>query len=219
MGRELLNARQIKFLEILQNDQDLTANVYLTGGTALAAFYLNHRESEDLDFFSEKEIEPITVEIFLKKCQKELGFDTFEFQRSFNRNLFFLYFSDEVLKTEFTYFPFPRLVEGKREGNLSIDSLRDIAVNKVFTINQQTRARDFVDLYFIVRQENWKLLDLVKDARIKFDTHIDFIQLGAQLIKAGELKDMPRLRVPLDTKNFIEFFLKEAVSLKGDIIS
>jgi predicted nucleotidyltransferase component of viral defense system len=30
---------------------------YLTGGTALAAYYLRHRLSEDLDFFAEKEFE------------------------------------------------------------------------------------------------------------------------------------------------------------------
>ena len=30
---------------------------YLTGGTALSAFYLHHRLSEDLDFFTESDVE------------------------------------------------------------------------------------------------------------------------------------------------------------------
>jgi len=36
-------------------DEYLRSQFYFTGGTALSAFYLNHRESEDLDFFSQKE--------------------------------------------------------------------------------------------------------------------------------------------------------------------
>jgi predicted nucleotidyltransferase component of viral defense system len=40
---------------------DLRFPFYLTGGTCLSAFYLSHRLSEDLDFFSEEEIgiEPV----------------------------------------------------------------------------------------------------------------------------------------------------------------
>jgi len=34
---------------------------------------------------------------------------------------------------------------------------------------------------------------LIKKARIKFDWHIDPIQLGAQFLKANEVKDLPRL--------------------------
>ena len=40
---------QIKFLNWLQ---ELDLPFYLTGGTALARFYLNHRYSDDLDFFT-----------------------------------------------------------------------------------------------------------------------------------------------------------------------
>lgn len=220
MGREILHPRQVAFLAVLGRDAELAGRVYLTGGTALAAFYLNHRESEDLDFFSEEEIEPLAVETFLKASKIELGFETFEFQRSFNRSLYFLHFSDgELLKTEFTYYPFPRLAKGLSDGNLAVDSLRDIAVNKVFTVSQQIRARDFVDLYFILRKEPWQLSDLIKDARIKFDARIDPIQLGAQLLNVRELKDLPRMRVPLDAEDMAGFFLAQAASLKGEIIA
>lgn len=36
---------------------NLAKQFYFTGGTALAACYLHHRESEDLDFFSETDFE------------------------------------------------------------------------------------------------------------------------------------------------------------------
>lgn len=219
MGQEILKRNQVRFLEAVKNSADLTRVFYLTGGTALAAFYLNHRESEDLDFFSEIETEPIAIETFFKTNQGKIGFETFEFQRSFNRNLFFLHFKDGVLKTEFTYFPFTPLENGFMDGNLKVDSLRDIAVNKVFTVSQQTRARDFLDLYFIVKKTDWPLKNLLKDARIKFDVQIDLIQFGAQLIKIKELKDYPKLLVPLNYVEFENFFLNEAAALKKDILT
>ena len=34
----------------------LAKSYYLAGGTALAEYYLHHRKSEDLDFFTQKEV-------------------------------------------------------------------------------------------------------------------------------------------------------------------
>lgn len=217
MGTDVLEPRQLAFLDAVK-DSPLTEHFYLTGGTALAGFYLFHRKSEDLDFFSAEEVDPMVIDVFLKSQKGKLGFTEFEFQKSFNRNLFFLRYSDETLKTEFTYFPFPPLEKGVLQGQLRIDSMRDIAVNKVFTISQQVRARDFVDLFFILKKENWNLDDLLKDARIKFDTHIDLIQFGAQLLKIREARDMPRMIVSLDQKELETFFTDAAASLRKGVL-
>lgn len=217
MGEEILNKKQIAFLEAIKTSL-LAKDFYLTGGTALTAFYLHHRKSEDLDFFSETEIDLLAIETFLKSKKRELGFITFDLEQSFNRNLFFLHFKKEVLKTEFTYFPFTRIEKGGRYGQLTIDSLKDIAVNKVFTIYQQTRARDFIDLYFILKKEKWLLQELIKNVRLKFDTHIDFIQLGSQFIKVKNLKDFPRMEIKLNIEKFQFFFLKIAADLRDKII-
>lgn len=218
MGKEILSKNQVRFLEVIKGSADIARAFYLTGGTALAAFYLNHRESEDLDFFSEKEVEPLVVEVFLKVNKDTLGFENFEFQRSFNRNLFFLHFKNDVLKTEFTYFPFTPLDKAISDGFLKVDSLRDIAVNKTFMISQQTRARDFVDLYFIIKKTGWLLKDLAGAACLKFDARVDLIQFGAQLIKIKELKDIPKMVISLDLAGLEDFFLGEAAVLKKDIL-
>jgi predicted nucleotidyltransferase component of viral defense system len=55
MGKEILTTQQNKFIEFFKNEQALNKYFYLTGGTALAAFYLNHRKSEDLDFFKRRD--------------------------------------------------------------------------------------------------------------------------------------------------------------------
>jgi len=63
---------------------------------------------------------------------------------------------------------------------LEVESLFDIAVNKIFTIYQKPRSRDFIDIYFILKEKNWFVADLLKNAKIKFDWHIDPTQLGTQ---------------------------------------
>ena len=65
MGKDLLTSKQFDFLELAAQKKEIIKRFYLTGGSALAAFYLNHRVSKDLDFFSEKEeIPPKVVEVF-----------------------------------------------------------------------------------------------------------------------------------------------------------
>jgi len=60
----------------------LARQFYLTGGTALAAFYLHHRYSEDLDFFSETEFDISGVNVFLASLKNTLKIVKIDFQQS-----------------------------------------------------------------------------------------------------------------------------------------
>lgn len=221
MGKTILTYKQLQLLGLLSNEKTFTERFYLTGGTALAEYYLHHRLSEDLDFFSEKEFEMLPIEVFLKKNQKILGFEKMQFNIAFNRNMFFLFFpKNYILKVEFTYFPFKLIAKFKTIDDLHIDSLLDIAVNKLFTIYQNPRSRDFIDLYIILKQEKWAIADLYKKAKIKFDWHVDPIKLADQFIKLKRLLkvDLPKMLVPFDRKKMEEFFLAEAKKLKKEIL-
>lgn len=217
MINKILTQNQIAVLRKIGQNKFLTDNFYLTGGTALAAFYLNHRFSEDLDFFSEKEFDILNLDIFFNQLKKELGILKIDFQQSYNRNLFFLQFKDEILKTEFTFFPFKRIEKGFKENNIEIDGILDIAVNKLFTIYQRCKARDYIDLYFICKEKGFSINDLIKKARIKFDWHIDPIQLGTQFIKSKEAEDLPKMIKKIDNEKWQNFFMEEAKKLKKDI--
>ena len=214
----ILSENQKKFLKLLSGEKLICAHFYLTGGTALAEFYLHHRLSEDLDFFSEQEFDPQSISVILKKIQTSGGIKKIEYQQSFNRNLFFLYTDTDMIKTEFTYFPFTRIEQKQKIGNLFIDSLIDIATNKIFTIYQNPRSRDFIDLYLILKHNPaFTINSLIENAQIKFDNYIDPIQLGAQYVKAKELKDYPRMLEKIDEKAWQEFFIKEAEKLSGKV--
>jgi predicted nucleotidyltransferase component of viral defense system len=178
MEQKILTKNQIDFLEKLRGSDFFTKHFYLTGGTALAAFYLKHRYSEDLDFFSENEFDVSQLSVFLKTIKKDLGISKIDFQQSYNRNLFFLTMGRETLKTEFTFFPFSRIEKGAEAHGVAVDSLLDIAVNKLFTIYQRTKARDYIDLYFICRGGAFSIHDLIQKAKAKFDWHIDLMLNG-----------------------------------------
>jgi len=218
--KNILSRNQKDILTIISKDKLICDNFYLTGGTALAEFYLHHRLSEDLDFFSENEFEPQSISVFLEKIKNIAKIKKVEYQQSFNRNLFFLDLVDgDKIKMEFTYFPFARIEKKEKIGDLHIDSLLDIAVNKVFTIYQKPRTRDFIDLYFILQKDKGLSLDdLIKKAQIKFGNYIDPIQLGAQYMKAKEFKDFPRMLVGIKENVWQEFFINEAKKLSRKII-
>jgi predicted nucleotidyltransferase component of viral defense system len=218
MVETILSKNQKKILEIISTSKEMCRIFYLTGGTALAEYYLKHRLSEDLDFFSEEEFDPEEVSIFFAKNKKTLGIEKIDFQQSFNRNLFFLYLKGDVIKTEFTYFPFPRIEKKLRKNELSVDSLTDIAINKLFTIYQKPRSRDFIDLYLIIKKSSWKIEDLIKKAKIKFDWHIDYLQLGSKFMLAKTAKDYPKMITKIEDKDWQDFFVKQAEQLGSKIL-
>jgi predicted nucleotidyltransferase component of viral defense system len=101
---------------------------------------------------------------------------------------------------------------------VTIDSLLDIAVNKVFTIYQRTKARDYIDLYCICKKNEFSLAELIKKAIVKFDTPIDPMQLGTQFIKAQEVSDYPRMLQDIPPQEWQEFFIAEAKKLQPQVI-
>jgi len=218
MSNDVLTKTQISLLTEIGKSDFLNKNFYLTGGTALAGFYLCHRYSEDLDFFSENEFDILQVDIAIKEIKGKLGISKIDFQQSYNRNLFFLDFGGETVKTEFTYFPFPRVEKGKTEYGIEIDSLIDIAVNKLFSVYQRTQARDYIDLYVIIKKDNYAVEELIKKAKIKFDWHIDPLQIGTQFVKVKEAKDYPRMILEIRPREVENFFLEEAKKLRDKII-
>ena len=213
----IFSKNQKKFLQIFSENEKLSNSFYLTGGTALAAFYIPYRLSEDLDFFSEQEFDLNPILIFLKSKKKDLKYQQFDFNTLFNRNIIQLQYEKDVLKLEFTYFPFPQIEKPIIKNKIKIDGILDIATNKLFTIYQKPRSRDFIDLYMIIQKYGYTINELLKKAKLKFDWHVNPIMLGSQFIKAKKIKDYPKLLEKINHQEWQEFFIKEAKRLKPKI--
>ncbi len=220
MGKTILTSQQLNFLELIQKELQITKRFYLTGGTALSEFYLKHRLSEDIDLFTEKlEVDQKLVDAFLQKISIKLGVKEIKKSQFLGLVSYLLVFkNNRKLKVDFNYYPFPRIEKGIKYGNLDVDSIYDIATNKVHTIFMRTQVRDFIDLYFIMKSYDYSLNRLISDAKAKFDWDIDRVTLGSQFAKLGELKqDYPKMLVPFNPKDMEKFFLKLAKSLEKEI--
>lgn len=204
---------------MIAGEDYFTERFYFTGGTALAEFYLKHRLSEDLDFFSERqEVNVEAITRYVEQNAKKLGVEKFDTRNVLGLRTFFLTFSDgAVLKVDFNYYPFLRIETGKKFAQLSIDSMYDIAVNKVHVIALRPRARDFIDIYFLIRENNYNFPDLLLQAKTKFDWDITALQLGSHLLEARDAADYPRMLKKIDHKEWKQFFVQEARKLKGEI--
>ncbi len=148
----ILTPLQIDFLEEFTGS-DLRNIFRLTGGTALSAFYLEHRYSEDLDFFTDEKIPSYLPEEFLKS----LDFvDSLSLTRLYDRNIFHLKLRDGgFLKTEFVYYLRKNIESPVNIEDLLVDSLLDITVNKLSAISDRLDAKDYVDLYFAITSKGY----------------------------------------------------------------
>lgn len=206
-------------MELVSSEPTIVRKYYFTGGTALAEFHLQHRKSEDIDLFCETdEVNPVIIEAFLKKASPKLDVTKIKKNQMLGLVSYKLVYSDnEELKVDFNYYPFLRILRGKRYKNLEIDSLPDIAANKIHTVFMKPRSRDFIDLFFIFKTAGYDLSKVIMDAKAKFDWHIDPIGLSSQFLKVGEVEDLPKMLVPFNRQEMKDFFLQKAKELKKEI--
>ena len=68
----------------------------------------------------------------------------------------------------------------------------DIAVNQIHTIASRTRARDYIDMFFIIKKSDTpidKYLEKLRlDSKAKFDWPLDNKNLVAAFLKVKDLK-------------------------------
>lgn len=217
--KSILINHQKNVLGLISQEDYFTKRFYLAGGTALAEFYLQHRLSEDLDFFTEKqEVNPTPIVRFFEDSAKKLNVKKIETKRIFGLHTLFLHFQDQkILKVDFNYYPFPRIEKGMKFKNLEIESIYDIGVDKVRTVVVKPRARDFIDIFFIIKEKKYSFEELLLQAKAKFDWDISLMELGARFVEGSKMTDFPRMVKLIDHKEWQNFFIEEAKKLKKDL--
>jgi predicted nucleotidyltransferase component of viral defense system len=127
-----------------------TPAFFLTGGTALAAFYLFHRHSEDLDLFTLKEQEMQAVPHLIAHVAESIGASHTSLVVTPHFRRYLLQRGDESAVVDFVHEVAPQIVAEKpRFGDFIVDSLEDIAANKICTLLGRGEMKDFLDLYFL----------------------------------------------------------------------
>ena len=213
----ILTSHQQQILDKISKSTFLTSNFYFTGGTVLSEFYLKHRQSEDLDFFSESRFEFNLILQEINKWSKELNF-TFTRELKEVVDIYILTFRDKgVLKLDFGYYPYPRVEKGGEYQGITVDSQFDIAINKLAATNQRSSVKDFVDLYFAMDEVGCDFEQLIKGMKEKYEMDFSKTDLLARLPIVKDLVDYPKMLIPFDPKKMENFFLKLAKDREGEI--
>jgi hypothetical protein len=140
---------------------------FLTGGSALGLFYLDHRVSYDLDLFSSEEVEGKEVQNLVRRVAGEIGADCRELRTAPDFHRFRLIRGDEREIIDVVVDRAPQLDEQKATfGLIRVDTLREMLANKLTTLLSRTELKDVVDLYFL-EQAGHDLLAALPDAQAK----------------------------------------------------
>lgn len=211
MGKVTLTSLQQVIFEEFAKHKSLREQFYFTGGTALSAFYLHHRESEDLDFFSENDFVNQLTDQFINQISKTINTKP-RFTQISDTRIYELLQNDKMqIKIDFNYYPYKRLKKGIVLQGVKIDSLFDIATNKLQTIISRTQVKDFVDLYFLLNK--FTFWDLVHAVKQKFKLDEDLVLLGSNFLKVEQFDVLPKMLVPLELKTLQDFYRDQAKKL------
>ena len=214
MGKiQLQNKEQQIILDQISKNEFVRSHFYFTGGTALSAVYLQHRYSDDLDFFSESKFDNQTILTLMEGWGKE---NNFSLQARFAEvvYIFNLAFKNKrKLKVDFGYYPYKRLRKGQIINGVAVDSLLDIATNKLLTVTSRSDVKDFVDLYYLLQK--FTVWDLMEGIRIKFRMKVEPLLLGADFLKIDDFENLPVMLKPLNLEKLQEFYKTLAKRLGG----
>lgn len=203
-GNTILTQEQKELLHSFARSP-LSSIFYLSGGTALSAFYLQHRFSEDLDFFTNLEIEIENILTFLKSLS---GIKEVTYERKYDRKIFLLEYNSGVfLKIEFTKYPFERLAPVQKLGGLLVDSIEDILANKLMAMTDRRDPKDYVDVYAIMQVYPAMGIDEVMgQAEKKFGIKGISSILSGRFLEPPECTGIPLLKdiKPSDVKCFFQ---------------
>jgi len=198
---EILDKKRIGILTSL-GSLPFCRNFYLAGGTALA-LQIGHRISLDFDFFS-----PVNS---LNRPDRE------KIKRQIKKLTSFKIITDEEntlditiknIQTSFFNYPYPSIGKPMLFKKIKIASIEDIALMKLAAATSRGSKKDFIDLYFILREiplERLFLLAKKKFTRVK-DFRIQTLR-GITYFNDAEAEKTPKMikRVSWETvKNFLK---------------
>lgn len=211
-------------LEILSDSQralldklaPLVKDYTLAGGTALA-LQLMHRRSFDFDFFSAK---PLARGLLGKLTQtidiKKKSVDSADELTVFN--------SSEI-KITFLHYPFASqypLVHA--ESGLSLYGIKDIAIQKAYTVGRRGEYRDYFDLYCLIKGGHSSLEEIIGGAQKVYGGAFNDKIFLEQLVYFGDIRDFviepigkQSVASPAEVKRFFERLVRGFVKQNSAI--
>jgi len=114
----------------------------LVGGTSLA-LQIGHRKSVDIDLFGHIDADEFTIAEQLMKVGQ-----TTRLQKSKNINIYLI----NKIKVDIVNYPYKWLEEAVIEDGLVLADKQDIAAMKLSAITGRGSKKDFIDLFFLLKE-------------------------------------------------------------------
>jgi len=204
---------QQNVLGIISGIDTIAKQFFITGGTILSVFFLHHRASKGLEFFSTEFWDFNTIHTTLKRIFKN---DLTLIQSS---SEFYSYLIKEI-KVDFVFDPLSTIEKRPRVSlkvgkEIFIDTLGNISSNKLSAVASRFEAKDIIDFYFInkiawTESEKKNFLTCYGMARKK-ETLLDDPAMAAYQIEglftrvlSEKEKILPPMRKKVDWNSFEE---------------
>jgi len=176
---------------------------FLSGGGALAGFYLGHRETHDLDLFTvEASLEPGASA--LREAADELGAAVERLQTAPDFQRWLVRRGSEAIVVDLVRERVPQLHADKRHvGALLIDPPEEIMANKLCALLSRAEIRDLVDVMALERA-GYRVEDQIVGANRK-DGGLTPAQLGWVLggLELGDEAQLPGGVSPADLRAYL----------------
>lgn len=199
---DILTPVQKAFLGAVFSDPWFRRRFYLTGGTALSAFHLFHRYSDDLDFFGHG-VDLAPVASLIRDAAKGIGQSLQTVQRSPG---FIRYRVGGALLVDVARDVDFRVGSSELIGDFMVDNVKNIAVNKVGAILGRLDVKDYVDLCLLLTEKELDIFELMELQRSK-DAGMDPFLWASLIPGVAKLNMMPRMIRPMSKKQLDSFFL------------
>lgn len=191
----LPSATNILVDKLQEQKPDFLQTFYLSGGTSLS-LQLGHRQSEDLDFFSQTVFDPIRLQPSLTPFGTLTEIEIAE--GTLNA------FINDV-KVQFLHYPYQLLKPVIKWENIQLSSVEDIACTKLQTISMRGSKKDFIDLYFLLKEYTLPMLfNLLEKKYREIQYNQTHILKSLVYFVDAEKQPMPRMikRVDWDQVKF-----------------
>jgi len=158
MHKEVLSKEQLELLPLIKL---FSGEFYLVGGTAVA-LYLGHRRSIDFDLFAKKSLKRRSIKRIIESSKYPVQGMLYEDHEQMHLI---------VNSVKMTFFDFPTKISSPVdfEGIIKMPELLDLAAMKAYALGGRAKWKDYVDLYFIMK-EHYTLKEISEKAKEVFHT-------------------------------------------------
>src|SRR3989344_9574042 len=154
MHKEILSDKQNIMLPLIKK---FYSDFGLVGGTAIA-LHLGHRRSIDFDLVSLKHLQSEKIKEEIKKFA---GIENVMIDEKNELTLV-----TESVKLTFFKYPFKISFTVRFEDTINLPDLITLAAMKAYTLGRRAKWKDYVDLYFVLKQ--YFIIDLIEKAKSIF---------------------------------------------------